>query len=432
MGNGPKTKKKRVAQGIVKRLRREGYQAYFVGGCVRDMVMRKAPKDFDIATDARPAQIKQLFAHQTYPIGAKFGTLLLIEEKIPFQISTFRSKTAKFTQDLSEDVKARDFTINGLAYDPIKKKTIDLVGARDDIRKKKIRAGEYAFSKFRQDPLRLMRAIRLAVILGFSIETETLRAIKKSARLIKKVSKERIREELILIFTSANPALGLNLLDETGLLKYILPAVVKLKGVRQPQAFHPEGDVYTHTLLMLKALKSTSLVLAFACLFHDIGKPQTFQIADRIRFSGHDRVGANLTDRILRKLKFSNKDREDIVTCVENHMRMMEAPKMREATLKRLFNRPTFNEELRLHYIDCIASHRDLTVFRFLNKKYNEFKKRPEIPKPFLSGYELIKMSFTPGPIFGKIHRQMVDLQLEGKLKNKAEAKRWVRKQWPK
>ncbi|UCB57728.1 MAG: CCA tRNA nucleotidyltransferase [Candidatus Omnitrophota bacterium] len=420
-------KKRQLASGIVRKLRSKGFSAYFVGGCVRDMVMRKAPKDFDIATSAKVSQIRKIFPGQTHSVGAQFGTLLVIRNDMPFQVSTFRSKRRKALLSISEDVKMRDFTINGLAYEPIAKKIIDLVGGRSDIRRKKIRCIGEASSRFKEDPLRLVRAVRFAVTLGFSIEDKTLQAIGKMAAEIKKASLERIRDELVLIFTGKRPSLGLKLLDETGLLRYILPEVDKLKGVEQPRAFHPEGDVFAHTLLMLKKLKSPSLVLVFACLLHDIGKPATFEVAERIRFSGHDKLGAEMSDRILKRLRFSNRDREDIVACVENHMRIMEAPKMREATLKRLFARPTFEEELALHRIDCIASHKDLTIWRFLRSKYKEVKKEPAIPRPLLSGYELIKIGFTPGPIFGKIHREMIDMQLEGKLKSKAQAKKWVR-----
>ena len=419
-------KKRKLATRVVRKLRREGFQAYFVGGCVRDIVMRKVPKDIDIATDAALARIEKIFPRKTHRVGARFGTLLVLEDKMPFQVSTFRGKRGRRSLTLSQDLRMRDFTINGLAYEPIKKKIIDLVGAKSDIRKKKIRAVGEPSSRFAQDPLRLIRAVRFAVTLGFNIEDRTLQAIKKMAGYIKRVSAERIRDELILIFTSPDPSLGLNLLDETGLIRHILPEIHLLKGVEQPRAFHPEGDVFIHTLLMLKQLKSAPLLLVFACLFHDIGKPATRQVAERIRFSGHDKLGAKMADRILKRLRFSNKDRENIVACVENHMRMMEAPKMREATLKRLFTRPTFDVELALHRIDCIASHKDLTIWRFLRKKCREFKKRPVIPRPLLNGYELIKIGFTPGPIFGKIHRQMVDMQLEGKLRNKSEARSWV------
>ena len=389
--------------------------------------MRKVPKDYDITTPARIPQIKRTFPKKTYPVGAKFGTLLLVKDKISFQVSTFRGKKARRLLSLLDDVRLRDFTINGLAYDPVSFKIIDLVGGRKDIRKKNICAIGEAKERFREDPLRLIRAVRLASNLGFNIEKGTFRVIRRMAGKIRKVSAERIRDELILMFTGSRPASGLALLDQANLLKHILPEVDKLKGVQQPKAFHPEGDVFCHTLLMLKKLKRPSMLLVFACLLHDIGKPRTFELRERIRFSGHDKLGARMSDKILKDFKFSNQDREDIVACVENHMRMMEAPKMRDSTLKRLLARPTFKEELALHYIDCISSHRDLTVWRFLTKKYTQFKKRPLIPKPLLNGYELIKIGLTAGPIFGKIHKQMVDLQLEGKLKNKAQARKWLR-----
>ncbi|MBN2096997.1 MAG: CCA tRNA nucleotidyltransferase [Candidatus Omnitrophica bacterium] len=422
--------KKKLATEIVKKLRQQGFAAYFVGGCVRDMLMGKAPKDFDITTSAKPHQIKKNFPRKTHPVGAQFGTMLLVQGKLPFQVSTFRAKHAKYSLSLAEDLSLRDFTINGLAYDPLENKIIDLVAAKKDIRQKIIRAIGNPSSRLKEDPLRLLRAARLAACLGFRISQETERAIKKLAKNIKTVSKERIRDELSAMFTGVYPGRGLLLLDQLDLLRYVLPQVYQLKGVKQPPAFHPEGDVFLHTLLMLKRLRNPSLVLVFACLFHDLGKPETYEEAERIRFSGHDRVGARLSDRILKSLRFSNQARTDIVACVENHMRFMEAPRMREATLKRLFARPTFETELKLHYLDCIASHKDLSVFRFLRKKYRQFKKAPDIPRPILNGYELIKLGFTPGPIFGKIHTQLVDLQMEGKLRTKSEARAWVIKKW--
>jgi putative nucleotidyltransferase with HDIG domain len=420
-------KKKKLAAGIVKELRKKGFCAYFVGGCVRDMLMRKVPKDFDITTDARPAQVKKLFPQKTIPVGVQFNTLLLIRQGVSFQVSTFKGRQNDKSLSLLEDVRARDFTINGLVYDPVKEKIVDLVKGREDIRRKRICTIGRAAARFKEDPLRLIRAVRFAATLGFNIEKKTFGAIKKLAQKIRKVSAERVRDELILLFTAANPYLGLKLLDESGLLRQILPEVAHLKGVKQPQAFHPEGDVFSHTLLMFKRLHRPPLLLSFSCLLHDIGKPATFQVLERIRFNGHDRVGAELSDKILKRLKFPNKDREDIVACVANHMRMMDAPKMRDSTLKRLFARPTFELELRLHYIDCIASHKDLRVWRFLNRRFKEFKKRPLIPKPLLNGHELIKLGFTPGPIFGKIHKRMVDLQLEGRLKKKSEVEKWVK-----
>lgn len=418
-------KKKRLALEIVNALRKQGFQAYFVGGCVRDMLMRRKPKDIDIATDAQSARIKKIFPRACL-VGAQFGTLLIVKEGIPFQVSSFRGGG----KDISADLRLRDFTINAMAFDPLAREIIDPAGGKKDIRAKRIAAVGEPEACFLADPLRLIRAVRFSANLGFNIAEETARAVKKFAGAITKVSRERVRDELISTFTGANPAKGLTLLDETGLLSYVLPDVVRMKGVRQPAQFHPEGDVFQHTLLMLQQLKHPPVVLAFACLLHDVGKPDTFQITDRIRFSGHDKTGARMTESILKGLKFPNKDREAITACVDNHMRMLEAPNMREATLKRLFARPTFSEEMKLHYIDCLASHNDLTVWRFLQKKYTEFQRSPVIPKPLLNGGELKKMGWTPGPIFGRIHRRMVDLQLEGKIKNKTQAKKWVREKF--
>ncbi len=414
-----------IAKQIIETLNKNGFQAYFVGGFVRDMVIKNPAGDIDIATDAKPKQIKKLFPNQTRPLGARFGTILLIKQKIPFQISTFRDLRGNYSPDLAQDLNARDFTINALAYNPTKKEIIDLTGSRADIRKKRITTIN-PLVKFRQDPLRMIRAVRFSATLGFEIDQRVLQTIKKSAASIKRVSAERLREELILIFTSPKPYLGLGLLDQTGLLKYVLPQVYRLKGVKQPEAFHPEGDVFVHTQLMFKKLKNPSLVLAFSCLLHDIGKPKTYQLLDRIRFNRHDVVGAEMAREILTKLRFPKNRLEAIVCCVGNHMRIMEAPKMRESTLKRLLARPTFKDELKLHYIDCLASHGDLKIWRFLNRRYKRFQKDPVIPRALLDGRELIKMGFTPGPIFGTIHKRMQDLQLEGRLRNKTQARAWV------
>ncbi|MFH1046503.1 MAG: CCA tRNA nucleotidyltransferase [Candidatus Omnitrophota bacterium] len=418
--------KKEKAVAIVKKLRRAGFTAYFVGGCVRDMAMRKEPKDFDIATSAKPEEILRLFKCQVYPVGVKFGTLLLVRGAIPFQVSTFRSLKGRYAASINEDVQVRDFTINALAYDPLKRTLIDLVSGKKDIRRKIIRAVGAPKLRFREDPLRLVRAVRFAATLGFRIEGNTYKAIQKLAGRIRRVSKERLRDELVLLFTGPDPARGLELLDRTGLLKYVLPEVAKLKGIQQPKAFHPEGDVFRHTALMLEKLKRPSLSLVFSCLLHDIGKPATFQISDRIRFNNHDLVGARLSDKILKRLRFANKERQDIVAAVENHMHLMAAPQMRPATLRRLLDRPTFEQELQLHRLDCLASHGDLSLWRFLKKQYARFCSAPLIPKPLVDGNELIKMGFTPGPIFGRILNTMIDLQMEGKLSSPGQARKWV------
>ncbi|MCM8782130.1 MAG: CCA tRNA nucleotidyltransferase [Candidatus Omnitrophica bacterium] len=422
--------KRKLAIGIIQKLQKNNFQAYFAGGCVRDMVMKKKPDDYDIATDATPNQIRGLF-EKTVFVGAEFGTVLVVKDGISFEVTTFRGKKRKeFSKTPKKDVLNRDFTINGLLYDPLKKKLIDFCNGELDIKKRLIRCIANPSRCFKYDKLRLLRAIRFSAALGFKIEAKTFEAIKKFKDEIDKVSKERIRDELIGIMTSANPYRGMKLLDETGLLSIILPEMEALKSVEQPPKFHPEGDVFTHTMLLIKRLKNADTVLAFACLLHDIGKPSTYKKTDRIRFDGHDKVGAKLAQQLLKRLRFSNGEMKKIVYCVDNHMRVMNAMKMREATLKKLFLKDTFETELKLHKLDCIASHNDLKVYKFLKRRYEEFKKRPVLPKPILNGYEIMKMGFKEGPIIGKIQRDLVDRQLEGGIRTKGNAKEWVYQRW--
>lgn len=419
-------KKKKLATEIVKTLRKRGFQAYFAGGCVRDMVMKKSPVDYDIATDAEPRQIKKLFKKTVF-VGAAFGTALVICDSVSFEVTTFRGKTRNgFSKDARIDAANRDFTVNSLFYDPIGKKLIDFFGGRADIKKRAIKCINPPALCFKQDRLRLMRAVRLSVNLGFRIDQKALQAISKMKAEIQKVSKERVRDELVSLLTGPDPYSGIKLLDAGGLLGIILPEVTGLKGVRQPPKFHPEGDVFVHTLLLIKQLKNSDPILAFACLLHDVGKPATFTKTDRIRFNGHDRVGARIAEGILKKLRFSNDEIRKIAYCVDNHMRVMNAMKMRESTLKKMFLKDTFETELLLHKYDCMASHADLKIYNFLKRKYAAFKKKPVLPKPLLNGHELIKMGLKEGPLIGKIHRKMIDLQFEGKLFSKEKAKRWV------
>ncbi|MFH1848123.1 MAG: CCA tRNA nucleotidyltransferase [Candidatus Omnitrophota bacterium] len=422
--------KEKLALDILKALRRRGFQAYFVGGCVRDMVLRKSPADYDIATDARPARVKKIFKN-TVSVGAAFNTVLVIKDNVPVEVSTFRAgEKAKFSGDAKTDALNRDFTINALLYDPAKKKYLDFAGGIEDIKNKIIRPPGSPARCIAQDRLRALRAIRFAANLGFSIEKNTINEILKLKAGILKVSKERIRNELALILTGPNPYLGFRLMDEAGMLAHILPEVEAMKGVKQPEQYHPEGDVFTHTMLMLKELKNSGLILALSVLLHDVGKPPTFTRTDRIRFNGHDKMGARMAEVILKRLRFSNDEIRQVARCIDNHMRLMHSVKMREAKLKRLFLEPTFEAELELHRIDCAASHGDMTIYKFLKRKYTAFKKRPIKPRPILGGDELIKMGFAEGPIIGKIHREMVDMQLERRLRSKKQAKAWVGKSY--
>jgi poly(A) polymerase len=418
--------KREIAVQIVRRLRQNNYQAYFAGGCVRDMVMKITPRDYDIATDATPPQIKRLFK-KTVSVGAAFGTVLVIWEGTSLEVTTFRGKKRnEFSRDPKTDVLNRDFTINGLLYDPLKGGFIDFCEGIRDIKRKIIRSIGGSIKCFKQDRLRPLRAIRLSAGLGFSIEPKTQEAIKNLKNEIKKVSRERIRGELVKILTGDAPYKGMKLLDDTGLLSVILPEIENLKGVQQPAKFHPEGDVFTHTMLLIKSLKGADIILAFACLFHDVGKPATYKRTDRIRFNGHDRVGAKIADEVLKRFRFSNDETRKIVYCIDNHMCLMNAMKMREATLKRMFLKDTFETELELHRLDCIASHSDLKIYKFLKRKYRTFKKRPILPKPILNGHDIMNMGFKEGPMIGRIQKRLIDLQLERRIASKRKAKKWV------
>lgn len=428
--------KRALALQIVQTLREKGHEAYFVGGCVRDLLLKKSPKDFDVATSAVPDEIVKLFP-KTVPVGAQFGVIIVILEGQQFEVATFRADKGykdgrrptgvRFT-DAKEDALRRDFTVNGLFYDPVGRKVLDWVGGEKDLKKKVIRAIGNPRKRFEEDKLRIMRAARFASVLGFKIEPKTFAAAKKLAPKIKVVSQERVRDELVKMFTGPDPARALHLLDKLGLLKEVLPEVEKMKGVQQPRAYHPEGDVFKHTALLLKQLKNPTEVLAFGCLLHDVGKPPTFRRSDRIRFNGHDVVGARMTQGILERLRFSNDVKEKVVACVEGHMRFKDVTKMRESTLKKFMQRPTFETELEQHRIDCLASHGDISNWHFLKKKLRQFSKQDIRPEPLLSGKDILEMGFKEGPVIGKILRAVEEAQLENVLKTREDALEWVQK----
>lgn len=427
--------KKTLALSILKRLRAAGHEAYFVGGCVRDLLLKKRPKDFDIATDARPEQVASLFP-RTVGVGAQFGVMLVVEEGLPFEVATFRAdleykdgrrpEGVRFTQ-AREDAIRRDFTVNGLFYDPLTRRVLDWVDGQKDLRRRLIRAIGKPEKRFSEDRLRMLRAVRFAATLGFKIEPKTFAAVKRLAPSIREVSAERIREELVKMFTGPHPARALDLLDRSGLLKIILPEVERMKGVRQPKRYHPEGDVFRHTRLLLEQLKNPSVTLAFGALLHDIGKPPTFKRSDRIRFNGHDRVGARMAEELLTRLRFSNQDKREIVACVEGHMRFKDVRQMRESTLKRFMQRDTFVTELEQHRIDCLASHGDLSNWRFLKRRLKSLSQEQLRPQPLLSGRDLIGLGLAEGPSIGGLLREMEDLQLEGRLTDRDQALEWAR-----
>lgn len=427
--------KRSLAEFIVRELRRHGHEAYFVGGSVRDMILKKRPSDFDIATDARPGEIRRYF-EKCVPVGEAFGVMIVLVSGRSFEVASFRTESdyrdgrrpsrVSFA-DARSDVMRRDFTVNGLFYDPVKRETLDWVGGVRDIHKKIIRTIGDPLGRFREDKLRMLRAVRFATNLNFRMDQRTFRAIRRMAGEIRVVSRERIRDELIKLFTGPYPGKGFHWLDKTGLLKVILPEIDRMKGVPQPRRFHPEGDVFRHTQFIMDELERPPTVLAFGSLLHDVGKPRTFRRADRIRFDGHDRVGGEIAARILTRLRFPNEVRDQVVACVEGHMRFKDVKRMKLSTLKKMFQRPTFYTELEQHKADCLASHKDLSVWRFLKRKLKTLSEEDIRPLPLVRGRDLIALGFEPGPEMGRLLRQIEEKQLEGIFQTKEEALQWAR-----
>lgn len=427
--------KKESAAGIVKTLQKKGHTAYWAGGCVRDQVLQVPAKDYDVATSATPEEVERLF-EKTVPVGKQFGVMLVIQDACQFEIATFRreggyqdGRHPSWVQksDPEEDSKRRDFTVNGLFYDPVKDKIIDYVGGVEDIQKKIIRTIGRAEERFSEDKLRLLRAVRFASTLAFQIEDETWRTIQKMAPQIKQVSSERIRDELVKILTRPHPGLGLELLSQSGLLKETLPEVEAMKGCEQSPDYHPEGDVFVHTKMLLDKLEDPTPTLAFSALLHDVGKPPTFsREGGKIHFYEHDRVGTDMSREILTRLRFSNKEIEAITAAVGNHMKFMHVKEMRQGKLKTFLARETFQEELELHRIDCASSHGKLDNYEFLRAKIEELKAEELKPKPFLTGHHLLAVGFPAGPLMGQVLREGYELQLEGRFKSPEDAVHWA------
>ena len=430
-----------TARDIAQRLRERGHTAYFAGGCVRDLLSGAAPKDIDIATDARPEVVQKIFP-RTYAVGAHFGVIVVLENEFQFEVATFRSDGAYLDgrhpvevhfATAQEDAARRDFTINGMFFDPEKEEVIDFVGGREDLERKLIRAIGDPAQRFAEDRLRMLRAVRFATVLGFEIDPVTWEAIVANADSITQISAERIREELVKIFLSPNRARGWDLLDASGLMRATLPELEDMKGCEQPPQFHPEGDVFKHTRIMLEMLPAqASLPLVLSVLFHDIGKPPTATVDEtgRIRFSGHDRVGAEMTEAIMERLRFSRSEIDATTEAVRQHMVFKDVPNMRVAKLKRFMARPTFEDELELHRVDCASSHAMLDNYEFLLKKKEEFANEPIIPPPLIRGDDLIAMGMKPGPEFKEILEAVETRQLEGMLKNREEALEWVKAEY--
>ncbi|MFH1230643.1 MAG: CCA tRNA nucleotidyltransferase [Planctomycetota bacterium] len=424
------------ALSVVKTLQSKGFQAYFAGGCVRDQLMKRPPKDYDVATNARPVDVIKLFK-KTLAIGKAFGVVAVILNGQEIEVTTFRTEgkysdgrhpdSVKHAQR-DDDVTRRDFTINGLLYDPIKGELIDLVCGRADIKAKIIRTIGSPKERFNEDKLRMMRAIRFACELGFSIDSKIKKAISSLASQITKISRERIREELRRILVCPNRDNGIKLLDETRLLKQILPEVSKMKGVKQPVQFHPEGDVFVHTVATLKHLRNPSFELALATLLHDVGKPSTFMITDRIRFHEHERVGSEIAERICKRLRLSNDETETICWIISKHLVFKDIDKMRVSTLKRLFSHPAYPQLAEIHRADRLGSDMDLKPYNVAARLYRKLSKENLKPPPLINGYDLIKIGFKPGPIFSKILKTIEEAQLEKEVTTKEAAIKLVRK----
>lgn len=425
-----------LALTVVARLKQAGHHAYLVGGCVRDLLLGREPGDYDVTTDARPWRILELFPSAQL-VGAHFGVVLVCQEGAAVEVATFRSdhayvdgrhpESVEFETDPRKDVLRRDFTINALLLEPQSGEVLDFVGGRADLNAGVIRAIGDPHARFAEDHLRMLRAIRFAARLGFSIEPETFAAIRTLRERIRLVSAERIRDELTRILTEGGARTGFELLDSSGLLEILLPEVAALKGVAQPPEFHPEGDVWIHTLMMLEQLRSPSPELAWAVLLHDVGKPPTFRVAERIRFDGHAEKGAEMSVAILNRLRCSNEQIRQVEALVTNHLRFKDVTRMKESTLKRFLRSDRFREHLELHRLDCLSSHRLLDNFRFVEAKLGELSQEELKPKPLITGNDLIREGYIPGPAFGRMLRAVEDAQLEGRIAGADEALALIR-----
>lgn len=426
-----------AARSIVERLRAKGFEALYAGGCVRDQLLGLTPHDYDVATNARPEQVEALFP-RTVPVGVQFGVIIVLEQGAEIQVATFRGdgtyhdgrhpESVRYT-DAEGDSRRRDFTVNGLFLDPIEERILDFVEGRRDLESRLLRAIGNPSERFAEDKLRLLRAVRFATTLGFEIDPDTWREILVWSPEIHAVSAERIREELVKILLSPNRLRGFDLLDESGLLRQVLPEMEALKGCDQPPEFHPEGDVFVHTRLMLSMLApDASLPLVLSVLFHDIGKPATRAVDEtgRIRFNGHEGVSAGMTLRLLQRLRFPNEVIDAVIPAVRLHMSFKDVPNMRVATLKRMMARPTFEEELELHRVDCLASHGMLYNHAMLIAKREEFGRAPLIPEPLITGHDLIALGLKPGPEFAEMLMSVQTRQMEGTLNTREEALAWI------
>jgi len=462
-GRGLMSRDKDFAISIIQTLRQQGFQAYLVGGCVRDLLLQREPKDYDVATSATPTQVMEIFP-ETYAVGAQFGVVLVpiypvnpvppvvkpsaedlqnVKANHTVEVATFRSDhgysdgrrpdEVRFTEDPREDVARRDFTINGMMLDPVSSEVLDFVGGRKDLEAGVIRAIGDPARRFAEDKLRMLRAVRFAARFQYEIDAETLAAIQRHAPEIQVVSRERVRDELTRMLTEGHARRAFLLLDECGLLHEVLPEIAAMKGVAQPPEFHPEGDVFVHTLLLLENLPNPCpSTLAWGALLHDVGKPATFRVApDRIRFDDHVDVGVKIAEEICDRLRFSKDDAAQVLALVDNHMRFGHVSRMKESTLKRFLRLPKFGEHLALHRADSLASHRNLSTYEFVQKKLAEIPPEKIRPVPLVTGDDLIAAGYAPGPRFREILEAVEDAQLEGRLSSHEAALEFVKSKFP-
>jgi poly(A) polymerase len=426
-----------LSEGVVRRLHEAGYTAYFAGGCVRDMIMGLPSDDYDVATDARPEDVTALFL-RTIEVGAQFGVVIVMENDHQIEVATFRSDDAYIDgrhpeavtfSSPEQDAQRRDFTINGLFYDPVADKLLDFVGGRKDIEAKIVRAIGDPVARFKEDHLRLLRAVRFAARFDFHIEEQTLRAIKELAPLITRVSAERICAELEKMLLDSSRAEAMCLLDSTGLLEQILPEVSRMKGVEQPTNYHPEGDVFTHAVLSLEFLQKPDFITALATLLHDIGKSEAAVKHDgKITFYRHEILGEKIARDICERLKMSRTDTEAVAWLVRKHMIFKDVRNMRESRLKRLFASEAYSSLEELCRADALASTNDVSDCEYCHMRREQMTEEEIKPSPLLNGKDLIEMGLKPGPIFSRLLDGVYEEQLEGNLRTKEDAMEYVKK----
>ncbi|HVS88213.1 MAG TPA: CCA tRNA nucleotidyltransferase [Candidatus Acidoferrum sp.] len=433
-----------LANSVCDTLRQNGYQALFVGGCVRDLLLGREPADFDVTTDATPERVMSLFP-ESVGVGAQFGVVLVPRDGLKVEVATFRSDVGYsdgrhpdrvvYSTTAKEDVQRRDFTINGLLMRHDTAEVLDFVGGQADLKASILRAIGEPSRRFAEDKLRMLRAVRFAARFRFIIEPATYAAIRRHAAEIGQVSAERLHDELTKLLTEGAARRGFELLDDTGLLQQLIPEIAAMKSVEQPPEFHPEGDVWIHTRLMIEQLPAgCPPTLAWGVLLHDVGKPPTFkpvsETGDRIRFDGHADVGVRMAEDICRRLRFSNEETEQITALVANHMRFKDVAQMRTSTLKRFVRLSRFDEHLELHRLDCLSSHRRLESYGFVQRFLADTPPDQVHPPRLLTGDDLQQMGYVPGPLFSEILRSLEDAQLEGRVQNKEGAAKYVVKQF--